>query len=873
MKARTPSRLKPLCYMSLALSLGACGGKVDSNSSSADSATPWPATVSQASYLPATGNVRAVKVVSVSGNVSGAESLLTGGPATLQYAAGGTPPVVVLDYGREVGGLPFFDVSAQSGTPTLSATFSESLPNALTGDVTAGLTVSVDPNRVSLFPVNATGAITSTSVQGGERYEVISLSTPGSVTLTSAGIQSLYTPPTSKAIGTFASSSDTLNRIWTAGAYTVEMTRLAASALPLAWQISSEGMTVGTSGTGIVQKSGTWSSDYTMSFDVRVNRNGAGWVMRDTSNLTSLRFILRSASDATGTPNSLELDGFSTFAGGSTKLASLALPASVTTGTWHTVKTSMSGATITVYLDGTLVGSLDSAALGASSILLSNYGSAGFFNEPAHQATYRNLSIVDASNATLYANTLTTTAALDDFSANTNALPSLIDGAKRDRTVWGGDIAVSGPTLFYTSNQTDAIAGSIRLLGSYRLANGEVSTTHSPQDPLISGTADAYSSSNFYSAQYSMYFIRLLHDYYQFTGDASLVSEQWAAVQGELGYLQTLLDSNGLIAVNPGNAQDWLPNFASPVTGEVTSTNMLYYKTLSEAADLAQVVGASSTGAVWAQQAATLKDAINAHLYNASAGFYGMSASSMNVIAQDANSLAVLTGVAPAGNAAAVLAHMSAGLANKVGPLAFSSNSGRAVVVSPYASDTEVRARFETGDTKGALALISTLWGNMIVAGDYYTGTTWEALNATGQPVSSQTSLAHGWSSGPTSALSRYVLGVRPYAPGYKQWLVKPQVGGLTWAVGEAPTPYGAIAVKWGVSASGAISMNVTVPSGTSGTIAVPFGGTVKMNGKVVTTAASSTLDPRASGSDGGKYGYIDNVGPGTYVIEPANQS
>jgi alpha-L-rhamnosidase len=216
---------------------------------------------------------------------------------------------------------------------------------------------------------------------------------------------------------------------------------------------------------------------------------------------------------------------------------------------------------------------------------------------------------------------------------------------------------------------------------------------------------------------------------------------------------------------------------------------------------------------------------------------------------------------------------VSDGLASSVGRLAFSSNSGRAVIVSPYASDAEVRARFETGDTKGALALITTLWGNMIADGDYYTGTTWEALNASEQPVSSQTSLAHGWSSGPTSALSRYVLGVRPYAPGYKQWLIKPQVGSLTWAAGEAPTPYGAIAVKWGVSAGGAVSMNVTVPTGTSGTIAVPFGGTVTMNGKSVTTAASSTLDPLSSGSDGGKYGYIDNVGPGTYVIRPAKAS
>lgn len=404
MKTAPRSRLRPFWCLAISVSLGACGSSIGS---SGEATAPWLSTVSQASWQPATGKVRAVRVVSVSGNVSGAQSLLTGGTATLQYSAGGTPAIVVLDYGQEVGGLPYFDVSAQSGSPTLSATFSESRPNALTGDVTAGLTLSVDPNRVSLFPVTGTGAITSTSVQGGERYEVISLSTPGSLTLTSAGIQSLYTAPTSKTLGSFASSSDTLNQIWTAGAYAVEMTRLAASALPLAWQVSSEGVTIGTSGTGVVQKSGTWPSDYSMSFDVRVNRNGAGWVMRDMSNLSnlsSLNFVLRSASDTTGTPNTLEFDASSTFAGGLKTFASLPLPASLATGTWHTVKTSMSGATISVYLDATLVGTLDSAALGAASLLLSNYGSAGFFDQPGHQASYRNLSIVDASNATLYAN-------------------------------------------------------------------------------------------------------------------------------------------------------------------------------------------------------------------------------------------------------------------------------------------------------------------------------------------------------------------------------------------------------------------------------------------------------------------------------------
>ncbi|MEM5313041.1 alpha-L-rhamnosidase C-terminal domain-containing protein [Paraburkholderia sp. JHI869] len=846
--------------MAAALTLAACGGA----STSADNTTPWPASVSAANYLADTGNVRPVKVVSVSGSVTGADSLLSGGAVTLKYTAGGTPPTVVLDYGHEVGGLPSFGVAAETGEPTLSATFSESYKNAATGDVSAGLTVSVDPQRTSLYPVAAAGAIKARAVQGGERYETLSLATPGEVTLNSVAIQSLYTAPTSATQGSFVSSSDVLNRIWTAGAYTVEMDRLAAAALPLAWQVTADGVTIGTSGTGIVQKSGTWPADYAMAFDVRVDTNSAGWTMRDSGNLTSLRFVLHSASDTQGTPNTLELDAYSTFAGGTIKLGSLPIAAGVATGTWHSVTTSLSGNQVGVTLDGASLGTLD--ASGASSVLLTNYGSAGFFNVPASQATYRNLAIT-TSGASLYANSLETASALDDFSANTNALPLLIDGAKRDRTVWSGDIAVEGPTLFYTTAQSDAVAASIQLLGSYRLANGEVSTTHSPQDPLISGAADPYGSSSFYSAQYSMYFIAILHDYYLYTGDATLLKAQWSAAQGELGYLQTLVDANGLISVDASNAQDWLPNFASPVVGEVTATNLLYYQVLSQAADLATAIGDSSTSATYAQRAAALKQAINTRLYNASNGYYGMSAANLTAVAQDANALAISTGVAPQGSASTILANLVQHLANPYGRLAFSADSGRTAVVSPFASDMEARARFGSGDTRGALSLISTLWGNMVAAGDNYTGTTWEAMGTDGLPVSAQTSLAHGWSSGPTSAMSRYVLGVRPAAPGYKQWLIKPQPGDLQWAVGTVPTPFGAIGVKWGRSASGAFSAQIDVPAGTTGTIAIPAGGTVKVNGAVTQATSASDLDPGSVATDGVAYQYLDKVGPGHYSI------
>ncbi len=67
--------------------------------------------------------LKPVKVTS-SGNVTNAQALVDGtGTATLTNVAGQAPPVLVLDYGKEVGGLPFFGVtSASPVSPATSVT-------------------------------------------------------------------------------------------------------------------------------------------------------------------------------------------------------------------------------------------------------------------------------------------------------------------------------------------------------------------------------------------------------------------------------------------------------------------------------------------------------------------------------------------------------------------------------------------------------------------------------------------------------------------------------------------------------------------------------------------------------------------------------
>lgn len=63
-------------------------------------------------------------------------------------------------------------------------------------------------------------------------------------------------------------------------------------------------------------------------------------------------------------------------------------------------------------------------------------------------------------------------------------LPLILDGAKRDRAVWEGDLSVSGPALLYSSDATAYLKDSLELLGSYPLQSGFVEGVQTPSTPV-----------------------------------------------------------------------------------------------------------------------------------------------------------------------------------------------------------------------------------------------------------------------------------------------------------------------------------------------------------------------------------------------------
>jgi alpha-L-rhamnosidase len=804
---------------------------VASGCTSAGAVTPpslnpqWPAHADWQSYVeaPKSSDVQPTQIVSTSGSVSGANALTDpgqGGATVLKMVAGGPRPSIVVDYGKDVGGIPYFVVGSESKSPVLRASYSEGL-NYLgrDGDNSPSLSDAGDSSRVDNLIVSSPGKLSTDLIQGGERYERISLISPGTVTLSSVGIRFTAVRATAEDYkGWFDSSSSKLNRIWFDGAYTLQLDELPADAVPGPWNVIN-GVLNGNGGGGLLRIGSSWSN-YTMSFDFQSPEQEVGWLVRAQSASNGYLFLLDGSAE--GASSSDTLHEIAVTPNSATNIATVTFPRPINAGSWSRVQTAASNAEITTSIDGHEVSrfNIDSLSAGAP---VYRSGSVGFLFLGS-QASVKDLDITTPGGSTLFANTLSRAAVLTDFTGSglgsPDPLPILLDGAKRDREDWSGDLGVSAPVDFYTTDADAYVRESLRLLGSYQGADGEAAGQVSPTSTLGTFPDDE----DAYSASYSMEEVDNIATYYLYTGDLAFVRAEWPMIVRELGYDQSLVDSRGLLATDASNGSDW-DYYDGAKSGEVTAYNDIYYETLKDASVLANALGMPTEAAVFSQKSELLRSAINQYLFDPREGLYSVSNLKPTAIAQDANSLAVVYGVAPAGHDAAILRALYKALpSSKFGPLPYSANAGYRVAVSPFVTDEEVQASFAAGDAGSAMSILRTTWGHMIAAGPDFTGADWELVGAKGDPgFGSFTSLAHGWASGATADLSAYVLGVQPSSAGYRTWVVQPHPGSLAWVEGDVPTPTGTIAVRWAQDhATGRFALLVSAPHETTGTISVP---------------------------------------------------
>ena len=409
--------------------------------------------------------------------------------------------------------------------------------------------------------------------------------------------------------------------------------------------------------------------------------------------------------------------------------------------------------------------------------------------------------------------------------------PVIFDGAKRDRAIWSGDLIISDPVALLSlgSNAAPYVTGSIDAFVDLQEPSGR----------LTSAVGFRGCGAFNYAVTYSAYAAIIAVQYYRYTGDTAYITDLLPNLEAATAYSESRLDANGLIVTNDNDYWQTRQN------GEVTEYSLAYYELLTNMIWLESQVGTQEQVDEYTADAAALKEAINARLFNTDVNLYQHTDTRPNVYPLDANMNAVRLGVAPTDQVDHILDYFRDAWVehgSEISQPSPSMTDPYGHTIEPLNNTWEMLARLRSNDAAGALELMRRLWGLQVDPDSgYFTNTFWEFVMEDGLPDRGFDSLAHAWGAGPTQVLTEAVIGAGAVDPGYETWVVQPQPTDIEWARGQVPTPHGPLLVSWAQDpAAGAFQMVVDSPDGTSGEVWVPLQG--RSVGEVAAPAAATFL-------------------------------
>lgn len=152
--------------------------------------------------------------------------------------------------------------------------------------------------------------------------------------------------------------------------------------------------------------------------------------------------------------------------------------------------------------------------------------------------------------------------------------------------------------------------------------------------------------------------------------------------------------------------------------------------------------------------------------------------------------------------------------------------------ISPFISSFEIQGHFAANQPTRALELIRRSWGwylnnpngteSTVVEGYLANGTFGYRSSRGYSYDASYVSHAHGWSAGPTSALTNYVVGLSITSPGGMTWKIAPQFGDLKSAQAGFTTLLGKYRASWKRNSKG-YTLRFSAPKGTTGVLILPI--------------------------------------------------
>lgn len=389
----------------------------------------------------------------------------------------------------------------------------------------------------------------------------------------------------------------------------------------------------------------------------------------------------------------------------------------------------------------------------------------------------------------------------------------IVDGAKRDRAVWPGDMGIAVPSTFVSIGDLVSVKNALQVMYDNQNADGSFPEAG---PPLLQQGSDTY----------HMWSMIGTYNYVLYTNDTDFLAQNWEGYLDAMNYIYAKVGASGLLNVT--GTRDW----ARWQTGfNMSEAQMILYRTLTTGADLSTWHDGDATGLaeLWTSQAAALQAATLAHCFDAPYGAFKDNATSTALHPQDANSMSILFNVVAADSAAAQ--GISLRLTDNWTPLGAEAPElpGN---ISPFISSFEVQAHLAAGQTRRALDLVRASWGwylgnpngsqSTVVEGYLTNGTFGYRWSRGYGDDFSYVSHAHGWSSGPTSALTEFVLGLSVAGVVGSRWVFAPQFGDLESAEGGFTTSLGKFQAGWLKGEEAGYNASVSTPEGTQGRLILP---------------------------------------------------
>ena len=511
------------------------------------------------------------------------------------------------------------------------------------------------------------------------------------------------------------------------------------------------------------------------------------------------------------------------------------IPFPVKEKVWYRVKTVLSGGKyLAVSLSGTHIfnTTLGSYYIGGS--VIPTGGSFGFGGWQDQSGTVKNVLVYDTiNNTSLYSNPMTDSAqVVAEYGVHENYNSVCLDGPKRDRLIWLGDLYHTSRIVGSSTSRYDLIKGTLVSLLSWQTPDGLL-----PYDaPMGYNSSVAYSDftigggglllgNEVYSIilpDYQILGLMSFVNYISTSNDISFASETWPQWQLQINWiLEQINPTTGLLSLFGG--------FLGPASGG-SAINCAFVQALNMATDVAIAINDTDSASKYHKVASSLAVNINKSLWNPKLGVYSLSLTSPNDYSVNSCAFCITSGTA---NTTQTLSFLAAIQSLQLGPGYKDStqvnNSDLSTNISPNTNGFLLAALMSQSPATGAatsLQLLQSLWGAMLADNETSTGASWEYLTVSGAPgLGLYTSLSHPWGGAPTYLLTDWAAGLQAAAGaegfGYGNWVVNPATGlamGLKTAKASVLTAFsGLLEVSWRVVNPNILDVEIKAPLKTSG--------------------------------------------------------